>query len=498
MQRIGDSTSTANGAKEFTKGQPGSGVDATVITAEWLNAIQRELVNLVTGCGLTVTPGDDSQVLKAIQAIQLTAVTWSKLGGKPSTIAGFGISDAFTKTEMSSTIQKAVSDLVASSPAALDTLKELADALGNDPNFATTMTNALAGKAAKSTTLAGYGITDAYPKSVLYSRAEVDELLKSVSALPVGSMVPFPKGTVPPGFLEVDSSVQSIAALPDLYAYLGTTFNKGDEPAGYFRLPESRGEFLRGWDHGRGVDAGRSISSYQAGGGAVMGVEGRTSTSAGTIAPFNVTVPADGSQTPWLNTGDAANAADVDLRFSFNGAAVRPRNLTVMWCIKAWNASVNQGNIDIAALAPLAAQATEASRGTAKIATQLQVDEGTDDSAMTTSKKLRSAKSTCSAWVNWNGTGSVVVRDSYNVSSITDNGVGDFTVNLATPLSNANYSFSYTVGGANAINLASGASVAPTPSALRVISVSAAGLGAGASFQMADFPFNCVHIFGGK
>jgi len=147
MQKIGDSTSTANGAKEFTNGQPGTGVDATVITAEWLNAIQRELVNLVLGGGLTIVPGDDSQVLTAIQAIQLTAVTWAKLGGKPTTVSGFGITDAFTKTETATAIQKVVSDLVASSPAALDTLKELADALGNDPNFATTMTNALSGKA---------------------------------------------------------------------------------------------------------------------------------------------------------------------------------------------------------------------------------------------------------------------------------------------------------------------------------------------------------------
>ncbi|AKA25479.1 phage tail protein [Pseudomonas chlororaphis] len=57
-------------------------------------------------------------------------------------------------------VKAAIAALVGSSPAALDTLNELAAALGNDPNFATTMTNALAGKAAKATTLAGYGITD--------------------------------------------------------------------------------------------------------------------------------------------------------------------------------------------------------------------------------------------------------------------------------------------------------------------------------------------------
>jgi hypothetical protein len=47
---------------------------------------------------------------------------------------------------------------------------------------------------------------------------------------------------------------------------------------------------------------------------------------------------------------------------------------------------------------------------------------------------------TCRAWVNFNGTGTVAIRASYNVSSITDNDVGDYTVNFATALADANYS----------------------------------------------------------
>jgi hypothetical protein len=43
------------------------------------------------------------------------------------------------------------------------------------------------------------------------------------------------------------------------------------------------------------------------------------------------------------------------------------------------------------------------------------------------------------AWVNFNGTGAVAIRSSHNVSSITDNGTGDYTVNLATPMPNGNY-----------------------------------------------------------
>ena len=43
------------------------------------------------------------------------------------------------------------------------------------------------------------------------------------------------------------------------------------------------------------------------------------------------------------------------------------------------------------------------------------------------------------AWVNFNGTGTVAIRASGNVSSVTDNGTGDYTINFATALPNANY-----------------------------------------------------------
>jgi hypothetical protein len=44
------------------------------------------------------------------------------------------------------------------------------------------------------------------------------------------------------------------------------------------------------------------------------------------------------------------------------------------------------------------------------------------------------------AWVNFNGTGTVAIRASYNVSSITDNGTGDYTINFTNALPDANYS----------------------------------------------------------
>ena len=94
MQKIGNSTTTANAKNEFTEGSPGAGVDATLITASWLNAIQRELVGIVEGSGITIDPRDDAQLLKAIQALQAWASKWANIADKPTTLGGYSIAMA--------------------------------------------------------------------------------------------------------------------------------------------------------------------------------------------------------------------------------------------------------------------------------------------------------------------------------------------------------------------------------------------------------------------
>ncbi|WP_186566176.1 phage tail protein [Pseudomonas iranensis] len=232
----------------------------------------------------------------------------------------------------------------------------------------------------------------------LYSKAEIEAMIAEASALPVGTMAAFPVNKIPPGFLELDGSVKSIAIYPDLAAFLGTDFNKGDEGVGNFRVPESRGEFLRGWDHGRGVDAGRAVGSWQKPSVHVFD----TGTSVATVSDRNTVTSA---VTALANMGyDSINAADYPgAEYSVSTAgtsapisnsdqtafgATRPRNLAVIWCIKAWNAPINQGNIDIAALEALATQATEIKFGTAKIATQSQVEAGANDTTIVTPQKL--------------------------------------------------------------------------------------------------------------
>ena len=83
----------------------------------------------------------------------------------------------------------------------------------------------------------------------------------------------------------------------------------------------------------------------------------------------------------------------------------------------------------------------------------------------------------CRAWVNFNGTGTVAIRASANVSSITDNGTGDYTINLTTAMPDINYNVignasngtNWTYGPAPFISSPSLAEVAPTTSAVRLV-----------------------------
>lgn len=73
MQKIGNITSTADANGEWTNGNVASGVSPTTIEAEWLNTIQRELLNILTASGVTPDPTKDNQVIAAIKGLFLSA-----------------------------------------------------------------------------------------------------------------------------------------------------------------------------------------------------------------------------------------------------------------------------------------------------------------------------------------------------------------------------------------------------------------------------------------
>jgi hypothetical protein len=100
-----------------------------------------------------------------------------------------------------------------------------------------------------------------------------------------------------------------------------------------------------------------------------------------------------------------------------------------------------------------------------------------------------SNSNTCRAWVNFNGTGTVAIRADFNVSSITDNNTGDYTVNFTTAMPDANYSFNVQSGDASAAGrFAFGPVVsAPTTSAFRLYTTAFNGANADLTYVSASF-----------
>jgi hypothetical protein len=104
----------------------------------------------------------------------------------------------------------------------------------------------------------------------------------------------------------------------------------------------------------------------------------------------------------------------------------------------------------------------------------------------------------CRAWVNFNGTGTVAIRASGNVSSITDNGTGDYTVNFTTAMPDVNYSPVYSGGNPGTAfvtqhlfaSSGNGTEVAPTVSNFRI------NIGYNVtSGSLTDGKYVCISIF---
>ena len=124
-------------------------------------------------------------------------------------------------------VKTAIAALVGAAPAALDTLEELARALAGDANL-------------KATLLAEIG-----------KKANATDF-NALHDLFIGIPIPYPLSTVPTGCLAMNGQRFDTRRYPKL---------SQKYPSG--QLPDLRGEFIRGWDNGRGVDEGRQVLSWQ-------------------------------------------------------------------------------------------------------------------------------------------------------------------------------------------------------------------------------------------
>lgn len=157
---------------------------------------------------------------------------------------------------------------------------------------------------------------------------------------PAGAVTAFAGGTAPTGWLECNGAAVSRTTYAALFGAIGVTYGSGDGIS-TFNLPDLRGEFLRGWSHGKtGVDEGRTLGSSQ-------GDQLQTHEHAvwNPLHSTWATVTNDGPtsvDTAYQDTiadpGDSTITANVlrakDLTVGNSGTETRPRNIAMMYIIK--------------------------------------------------------------------------------------------------------------------------------------------------------------------
>ncbi len=155
------------------------------------------------------------------------------------------------------------------------------------------------------------------------------KLVSGFGLLPTGMIAPFAMSTAPTGWLECDGSAVSRATYANLFAALGTTHGVGDGSS-TFNVPDLRGEFIRGWDNGKGTDSGRTFGSSQTD---AFQAHKHTYT---TPQNYDDLVGGSGNSARISSTGQTTGyAADGTNGTPRTASETRPRNIALMYCVKA-------------------------------------------------------------------------------------------------------------------------------------------------------------------
>ncbi len=310
----------------FSNGNPALGVPGTIIPGWWLNMVQEELRAILIAAGVTPNKANNAQVLAAIQVLIKAAFDKTPLpignGGK------------FVKaaTDGSTWVYRLPAEVLSDIGAApVIHTHDYATSTHTHSNYADI--NHVHVMATIAETQAGIDTI----------RAVTPAGLAAVLSMttPPGVVTAFAGTAAPTGWLKCNGALVSRTTYAALYAAIGATHGVGDGST-TFKLPDLRGEFVRGWDDGRGIDPGRSFGAWQKG---TMGAVDTSGSGDGRIA---VVLGCD-TATPVAAYGfDPALAADypgqlygVGATYAYSTTALaglwgssRPRNVALLYCIK--------------------------------------------------------------------------------------------------------------------------------------------------------------------
>ena len=165
----------------------------------------------------------------------------------------------------------------------------------------------------------------------------------TIAGVPVGAVFYFAASTAPTGYVKANgATVSREGTFAALFAVIGTTYGVGDGST-TFKLPDLRGEFIRGWDDARGIDVSRAFGSAQAADTNLLSHTHSTTVTGFAKAQYGDTgsITYGAGFTQQNNDGDiTSNPNTASLTYTTGaaspagGAETRPRNVALLACIK--------------------------------------------------------------------------------------------------------------------------------------------------------------------
>lgn len=295
----------------------GDGVSelGTILPAWWLNQVQSELLAVLTAAGIQPDKSQPNQLLAALNKLAVVTTANQEIAGD-KTFTGL------TTLKKGAIVADSVGDFNANQYLQIG---------ANNVN--TYFYNKRSGK---YLSMRNDGELRYDGKRLL----NADDLSGMV---PSGAVLYFAGRTAPAGWLKANGAAVSRTTYAALFAAIGTTYGAGDGST-TFNLPDLRGEFMRGWDDGRGIDRGRAFGSAQ--GDAIRNITGSIDSGSHQGRQLFDEAAATGalaiSRRQWKNwTADISDGGNIPAAFDFDASRVvptasenRPRNIALLACIK--------------------------------------------------------------------------------------------------------------------------------------------------------------------
>ena len=164
-------------------------------------------------------------------------------------------------------------------------------------------------------------------------------------SVPAGTVIYTLQNAAPEGYIKANGATISRTAYADLFASIGVYYGVGDGST-TFAIPDLRGEFLRAWDDGRGIDSGRAYGTAQ--GEALTAMKGEIYDSHGRAAMNTTTLGSGDNVFESTGTNSSYRSALQTTSTAYNGVrfdstnviaeptsgGLRPRNIALLACIK--------------------------------------------------------------------------------------------------------------------------------------------------------------------